>query len=245
MARKFLTGIDASNQRIQNVASGTAPADAVNLAQVQSLLAGLSWHGAVRAASTGNINLASPGASVDGVAMALGNRFLAKDQTVGADKGVYIWNGASSAATRAPDGAQGLLNAGAAFYVDEGTVNADTAWTLTTDDPITVGTTSLAFAKFGVGVAYTAGVGLVLSGSTFAVDTSSVARHYATNIGDGSSTSYTVTHSLGTLDVLVQLILNATGETVEADVTRPTTNTVAIAFASAPASGACRAVILG
>ena len=177
--------------------------------------------------------------------LAAGNRILLKNQTTATENGVYVWNGASSALTRASDGATGTLNAGAAFYVDEGTVNADSAWTVTTDDPITVGTTAVAFAKFGVGVAYTAGTGLLLSGSVFSADLSTLARHVASNIGDGSSTTYTVTHGLGTLDVQVQIVLNATGETVEADVTRPTTNTIAVAFASAPASGAYRAVIVG
>ncbi|WP_342106270.1 hypothetical protein [Methylobacterium sp. SI9] len=245
MSRKFLNGIDAQSQRVQNVAAGTQPADAVNLAQIQSLLAGLSWHGAVRAASTGNVTVSSPGASLDGVTMAAGNRVLLKNQTTATENGVYIWNGSSSALTRAADGGTGNLNAGAAFYVDEGTTNADTAWTVTTDDPITVGSTSVAFAKFGVGVAYTAGSGLTLTGQAFAVDATKIPSKMSTNVGDGSSTSITVTHSLGTLDVQVQVYATANGETVECDVTRPTTNTVALAFASAPASGAYRAVIFG
>jgi hypothetical protein len=245
MARSFLTGINVNNQRVQNVGTGTQPTDGVNLAQVQSLLAGLSWHGAVRAASTGNVSLASPGASLDGVTLAAANRILLKNQTAGSENGVYIWNAAGSALTRAADGATGTLNAGAAFYVDEGTVNADTAWTVTTDDPITVGTTSIVFAKFGAGIAYTAGTGLTLTGTTFAVDLTSVARHFASNVGDGSSLSYTITHNFATLDVLVQVVLNSTGETVEADVTRPTSNTVTIAFASAPASGAYRVIVVG
>ncbi len=245
MARRFETGIDLRNQRAQNMASGTQPSDGVNLAQLQSALAGLSWHGAVRAASTGNVTLSSPGSTLDGVTLAAGNRILLKNQSTGSENGVYVWASASSPLTRASDGTQGNLNAGAAFYVDEGTVNADTAWTVTTDDPITIGTTAIVFAKFGAGVAYTAGAGITLTGSTFAADFSTVARHVASNVGDGSSTFYTINHSLGTLDVIVQVLLNSTGETVEADVTRPTINTVSIAFASAPASGAYRALIVG
>lgn len=245
MARRFETGIDLRNQRAQGMASGTQPSDGVNLAQLQSALAGLSWHGAVRVASTANVAIASPGTTIDGVTLVTGNRVLLKNQTTASENGVYVFNGSTSPLTRATDGATGTLNAGAAFYVDEGTVNADTAWTLSTDDPITVGTTALAFAKFGAGVAYTAGSGLLLTGTTFSADFTTIARHIASNVGDGSSTSYTVSHNLGTLDVLVQVILNSTGETVEVDVTRPTTNTVAVAFASAPASGAYRVVVVG
>lgn len=245
MAKKFLTGVDLQGQRAQNVAAGTAPSDAVNLAQVQSLLAGLSWHGSVRAASTGNVSLTSPGANLDGVALNAGDRILLKNQTTASQNGPYIWNGSSSALTLASDGQQGAIAEGAAFYVAEGTTNTDTAWVVNTSGAITVGTTSISFVQFGASIAYTAGAGLKLTGTQFAADYSLLARHYAANVGDGSSTSYTVAHNFGTLDVLIQLVLVSTGETVEADITRPTTNTVAIGFATAPASGAYRIVIVG
>lgn len=245
MTRKIGNGLDLQNQRIQNVGTGSQPTDAVNLAQLQSALAGLSWHGAARAASTGNVTISSPGASIDGVTLSVGNRVLLKNQTAAAENGIYVWNGASSALTRATDGVTGNLNAGAAFYVDEGTVNADTAYTISTDDPITVGTSAIAFAKFGAGIAYTAGTGLSLTGTQFAIDTTVVARKFATNVGDGSSTTITVSHNLGTLDVTAQLYLVSTGETVETDTVRSTTGAVAFTFATAPAAGAFRAVITG
>jgi hypothetical protein len=245
MARKFYNGIDLQNQRLQNLGTGQAPTDAVNVAQLQSALAGLSWHGAARAASTGNVNVASPGAAIDGVTLVAGNRVLLKNQTAAAENGIYVWNGAAAAMTRAADGVTGSLNAGAAFYVDEGTVNADTAWTVSTDDPITVGTSAIAFGKFGAGIAYTAGTGLVLSGTRFDVDTSVIARKYSTNVGDGASTTITVSHNLGTPDVIAQLYLQSTGETVETDTLRTSANAVAFTFASAPAAGAYRAVITG
>lgn len=244
--RRFLSGIDAAYQRIINVATGTQPNDAVNLAQLQSALAGLSWHGAVRAASTGNVSVASPGAALDGVTLAAGNRVLLKNQTTASENGVYVWNSSSTAMTRATDGATGTLNAGAAFYVDEGTVNADTAWTLSTDDPITVGTTSLAFSKFGAGIAYAAdGTTITLTGTTFAVNLAKIPAKIATNLGDGSSTSITFTHALGTLDVIMEVWDTSTKETVECDMVRVDANSVKFVFASAPASGAYRAVVHG
>jgi hypothetical protein len=120
-----------------------------------------------------------------------------------------------------------------------------TAFTVTTDDTITVGTTAIAFAKFGAGIAYTAGTGLILTGTQFAINTTVVARKFSTNVGDGSSTTITVSHNLGTLDVVAQLYLVNTGETVETDTVRPSTGTVAFTFATAPAAGALRAVITG
>lgn len=58
---------------------------------------------AVRVATTVNLTLTAPGATIDGVAMVAGDRVLVKDQTTVAQNGIYIWNGAAVAMTRAPD----------------------------------------------------------------------------------------------------------------------------------------------
>lgn len=50
----------------------------------------------------------------------------------------------------------------------------------------------------------------------------------AANIGDNSATTFDISHSLNTLDVIVQLYENATGETVIADSRRTTTGNVRI-----------------
>lgn len=66
---------------------------------------------------------------------------------------------------------------------------------------------------------------------------------YAANIGDGSSTSFTVTHNLNTKDVVVDLVEVSTGETVYADVARTTVNAVVVTFAAAPTTNQYRVVI--
>jgi len=54
-------------------------------------------------------------------------------------------------------------------------------------------------------------------------------------IGDGTTTEFTLTHNLGTLDVDVLVYENATGyPTTATRVTRPTVNQVALAFGTAP-----------
>lgn len=248
MARKTLNGLDLNGQRLQNMGNGSAATDAVTLGQIQNLLSGLSWHGSVRVASTGNVNISAPGAAIDSTNMVAGNRALLKNQTTASENGPYIWNGASAAMTRATDGQQGALNAGAAFYVEEGATNADTSWTLTTDNPINVGSTSLTFAKFGGGSNnYTAGSGIdatALSTGQIKVD-NTVARKAATNVGDGSSSSITVAHNLNTLDVTAQLVLVATGENVETDTIRTNANSIQFVFLSPPAANAYRAVFVG
>ncbi len=79
---------------------------------------------------------------------------------------------------------------------------------------------------------------------------SSLSNHtFATSIGDGSATSYTVTHNLGTRDVIVQLYDNSTYDTVYADVKRLDTggtnhnNIVTIDFTVAPTSNDIRVLI--
>lgn len=72
-----------------------------------------------------------------------------------------------------------------------------------------------------------------------------VVRKYSTNVGNSASTQFTITHNLGTRDVLVQVYDNATYETVEVDVVRTSTSAVTITFATAPSSNAYRVVVTG
>ena len=66
---------------------------------------------------------------------------------------------------------------------------------------------------------------------------------YASTIGNGVATSYTVTHNLNSLDVDVSLYDFVTKETVISDVTRNTVNTVVVSFTTAPATGSIRVLV--
>ena len=68
-------------------------------------------------------------------------------------------------------------------------------------------------------------------------------RVYATSIGDGSNTSYTVTHNLNTRDVNVQLYDNSSYDTVYADVVRTSVNVVTIDFGTAPTTNDIRVLV--
>jgi hypothetical protein len=57
----------------------------------------------------------------------------------------------------------------AAVFVNEGTVNMETAWVCTNDVPPTLGTSSISFQQFAGGGAVTAGTGLTQSGNTLNV----------------------------------------------------------------------------
>lgn len=64
---------------------------------------------------------------------------------------------------------------------------------------------------------------------------------YAASIG--GSTTVSVTHSLGTLDVIVQLFNNATGETIFAEVDRTGADNVSIGFSTAPSAASIRVLV--
>ncbi len=65
------------------------------------------------------------------------------------------------------------------------------------------------------------------------------------NVGDNSSTSIALTHSLGTRDVQVEVYDAATYATVECDIVRTSTSVVTLTFTVAPGTNAYRAVIVG
>jgi hypothetical protein len=59
---------------------------------------------------------------------------------------------------------------------------------------------------------------------------------YIATIGDGSATSYTVTHGLGSRRVMVQMYDSSTYETVYAQVVRTTTTAITVDFNNAPSA---------
>lgn len=133
-----------ATQKATKTYTDTAIAAAVN---------GLSWKQRVRAATTANGTLATDfenGDTVDGVVLATGDRILLKNQSTGAENGIYVV-AASGAPTRATDADSGAELVNATVFVSEGTTNADTIWTCTTNATITVGSTSLTFATISAG----------------------------------------------------------------------------------------------
>lgn len=108
----------------------------------------MPWKDKVRAASTGNLNLASMPASVDGIALSSGDRFLVKDQTSQPENGIYVFNGAAAAATRATDADTTAELNRAVVGVVEGNDNEGTTWEQLTANP-TVGVSNVVWAPFG------------------------------------------------------------------------------------------------
>lgn len=241
--------VDLNNHRITTVATPISGSDVAIKSYVDDAITGLEWKQAVRVATTVAGTLATSfenGDTVDGVVLATNDRILIKNQATGSENGIYTVN-ASGAPTRATDAdANAEVKGGAAVWVNEGTANHDTAWTLTTNDPITVGSTTLTFTQFGGGISYTNGTGISIVGSTISVDTAVVSRKYSAAIGDGASTSLVVTHALGTRDVNVAVYRNSTPyDEIIFDCEHTDANNVTVKFAVAPSSNQFKCVVQG
>lgn len=235
--------VNMNGQRVIGIGTPVATTDAATKGYVDALVNGTDWKQSVRVATTANITLSGL-LTVDSVTLAAGNRVLVKNQTDGKQNGIYVV--ASGAWTRATDADESAeVTSGMACMVEEGTANSATQWILNTAGNIVVGTTVLTFSQIGAATTYTAGAGINIAGNVVSIDTSVVTRKGVAFVGNGSSTSITVTHNLGTLDVMVQVYAVATTETVECDVTRNSTNQVTLGFAVAPANNSLKVLIQG
>lgn len=155
-----------------SVATPTDPGHAATKGYVDAARSGLDVKQSVRVATTEAITLSSGlenGDTIDGVTLATGNRVLVKNQDTASENGIYVVkaSGAPDRATDADTSAE--VTAGMFTFVEEGTINADTGWVLTTNDTITLGTTGLTFAQFSGAGSIVAGDGLTKSGSTINV----------------------------------------------------------------------------
>lgn len=84
--------------------------------------------------------------SVDGVPVPAGARVLVKNQLVGKDNGLYV--AAAGAWVRSVDADASVeVTPGLFVHVEQGATNGDSVWQLTSDAPITLGTTALTFEQ--------------------------------------------------------------------------------------------------
>jgi hypothetical protein len=260
--------VSMNSHKITNLQDPSSPQDAASKAYVDLVATGLDAKQSVRVATTVAGTLASSfenGDTVDGVALVTGDRILIKDQASGSENGIWVV-AASGSPTRAVDADSWAELISAFTFVEEGTTNADSGWVSTVNAGGTLNTTSITFVQFSGAGQITAGAGLTKTGNTLNVgagtgivvntDDVQVRRDgtnnahvpllFAQSVGDGSSTSITVTHNLGTKDVLVQVWDNtAPYAQVEVDVEHASTTTITVKFAVAPTTNQYRVTIFG
>ena len=149
-----VASVNFNNQRATSLLDPTGAQDAATKNYVDTFAQGLDSHPSCLAATTANIATLAGGApnTLDGVTLAAGSRVLVKDQTTPAQNGIYtvttLGTGANGTWTRATDQDTWAEVPSAYVWIEQGTVNADTGWTCTSDAGGTLGTTAIAWVQF-------------------------------------------------------------------------------------------------
>lgn len=185
-----------NSRKLTNLAAPINDADAANKGYVDSVAQGLTVKDSVRAATTANITLSGT-QTIDGVALAVGNRVLVKNQTSAAANGIYVV--ASGAWTRATDADVFNELVSAFTFVEEGSTLADTGFVCTVNAGGTLGTTPLIWAQFSGAGTFTAGTGLTLTGGQFSITNTAVT---AGSYGSASQTLTATVNAQGQLTAL-------------------------------------------
>jgi hypothetical protein len=214
--------VDVASKRITSLADPTQAQDAATKAYVDSLANGLDVKQSVRAASTSALTATySNGSSgvgatltnagtqaaltLDSIALSVGNRVLIKDQSAEEQNGVYTvtivgtisTNWVLTRATDFDNSPGTEVSPGTFFFVEEGTTQADNGYVISTEDAITIGSSSIMFSQFSGAGQITAGEGLTKTGNTLNVvgtnnriDTTSDAVDISVNyVGQSSITT--------------------------------------------------------
>jgi hypothetical protein len=170
------------------VATPTDPAHIATKGYVDAARQGLDVKQSVRVATTGPINLATDLEAGDildtTVTLVAGNRVLVKDQGTASENGIYVVQ-ASGAAVRASDANgtadTGEISGGTFTFVEEGTINADSGWVVSSNGLLTVGTSPMTWVQFSGAGQITAGDGLSKDGNILHVNDDDVTIYVDTN----------------------------------------------------------------
>jgi len=264
--------VPMGSQNFSGLATASGAGQAVEYAQFNTALANIATgmdlkETQAQVVTTTNLNLASPGATINGHTMAANDRILATGQTTASANGLYVWNGAASAATRAADAntAGSILPGTMVAVGSTDNTNPDTVWMQTatgtgTNNAIVLGTDSQTWIKVlspvtytaGNGISITAGViaavvaaagGLSVAGAGLSLDTTIATRKYTTTLtGDGTTTSWTVTHNLGTTNPVVVVRIAGAKWEVDDQVASAGASTTQVTIGISPAPANATAI---
>jgi hypothetical protein len=172
----------------------SSPDSIVNQAYVDAIAQGLAFKAPANYTTTGNITLSGLGVQAGGdwnVTLTAGNRILVKDQTTGANNGIYV--AAAGAWTRSTDADTYNELLSAYLFILDGVTLAGSAWVDTNLPGGTLGVTPITFVRFSNTAVYTAGTGLTLTNYVFSITPVGTAGTY----GSASAVPVFVTNASG------------------------------------------------
>lgn len=270
--------LSLNTHKITNLVDPTNAQDGATKNYVDNVVTGLDAKASVRVATTGAniggtvsaqaLTGAAP-ATLDGVALAVNDRILVKDQTTPAQNGIYIvtvvGGGLTGTWTRATDMDTWAEVPSSYVWVELGTAGADTGWVCTADQGGTLGTTAITWVLFSSAGTLIAGAGLTKTGNTIdaialagggitvaadsiAVD-STVARYYNNGGTHGAGTTITITQATHGLrasrGIHVQVQDVATGTVQLPDIAVASNGDVTVTFAVSQTANTILVTLVG
>ena len=157
-----VAAVAMNSQQITGLADPTNDQDAATKRYVDSVAEGLDVKASVAVATTGNITL-SGAQTIDGEAVAAGDRVLVKDQTDLSENGIYVADAGAWARSADTDTWDKLVSA--FVFVEKGTNNQDAGFVSTVDPSGTLGTTDVTWSQFSGAGSINAGDGLTKTGN--------------------------------------------------------------------------------
>jgi ribosomal protein L24 len=173
----------------------TSDLHAVTKQYVDGLAAGINFHQPVIAATAGNLagtyNNGTSGVgatltkatngsigTIDGAAVAVGDRILLRAQTDAKENGIYTITAVGDGSnpwqiTRAADSDNspaGEVSTGDFVFVTSGSSNGSKGFLVSTTGTITIGTTNISYVQFNASEAVIAGTNITKDGATIAVE---------------------------------------------------------------------------
>lgn len=214
--------INASGSKIIGLAEPTADQDAATKYYVDSVAQGLVPQIPAKAATTvdltatynnGNaganatLTFGTPIGSLDGFALTNGDRILVKNQSNAFQNGAYVRT-SDSVWTRAPDDdTPADMPEGSLFFVNNGTVNAGTAW-VQIDTVTQIGVSPVEFVQVSSPIEYTAGTGIAIDARVISIANTSVT---AASYGNGTQIPTFTVNDQGQLTAASSVAVAANG----------------------------------
>jgi hypothetical protein len=189
---------------VDSLVQGLTPKGSVRLATAAALAANTYSNGSSGVGAT--LTASGNGAlSVDGVAVAVGDLILVKDEASGLKNGIYAVTAAGGAGaayvlTRATNFDIAAEIAGGYVFVSEGSTNVDTGWIVSSTGPYTLGTTAITFAQFTAVANLSANAPLSKTGNTLSLNLNARLVNNSNNLDLQAGVVTPGTYALTTVD---------------------------------------------